>query len=338
MKKLHELLRVNRQHGDFGVEIECEGNNLFPAANDVWNTVPDGSLRGQFPNESCEWVLREPLPLKEAIEAVNWLADANKKATLNFSFRTSVHIHMNVQDLTFEEYMTLVYTYLLVEEPMMRFCGDQRIGNRFCLRVQDAEAFLDHVEAMADMGAAFIRNIYEDQIRYASLNLAATKKYGSVEFRGMRGTLDPKVLTTWISAISRLRDFAKEQGSPMAVHDLFVKSRVEDFLSAVFGELSEEFGYKGVIDDVRRSFSLTLNIPYKFANYKANLKPEKEEVKPKVWADLPPFPFDEPPQRPQRPRPAVRGGNAAANIVNPAIRAQIIREAFVAVPDDNVRF
>ena len=276
MKKLHELLRLDRQAGDFGVEIECEGANLVPVMSDIWNTVADGSLRGAFPRESCEWVFQKPLGIKEAIAAIELLAKENEKATLNFSFRTSVHVHVNVQELTFSQYMAFLYAYLIVEEPMMRFCGQQRLGNRFCLRIQDAEGMLDYVEAMSDIGHAFIRNIYEDKLRYASVNIAATKKYGSLEFRGMRGTLDTKVLSTWLTALHRLRDFAIKCETPMQVHDLFVKSRVEDFLTEVFGDLSKEFYYQGAIDDVRRSFSLTLNIPYKFKRYVDNLKPEKE--------------------------------------------------------------
>lgn len=290
MKKLFELLRLNKTEGDFGIEIECEGKNLHPVMDNVWNTVADGSLRGPFPTESCEWVLARPLVKDAAIKALHSLAEANKEATLNFSFRTSVHVHVNVQQLTFPEYMAMIYTYLLVEEPMMRFCGEQRIGNRFCLRIQDAEGFLDHLEDMAMRGPGAIARIQEDAVRYASINIAATRKYGSLEFRGMRGTLDVNVLSTWIEAINRIREFALKMGSPTAVHDLFVKSRVEDFAKEVFGDLANTFFYPQVIDDVRRSFSLTLNIPYAYSEYAERAARqellEKRVAKPKMNAIL----------------------------------------------------
>lgn len=286
MKKLHELLRVDRKAGIFGIEIECEGNNLVPVINAVWNTVDDGSLRGVFPVSRCEWVMQAPLPLNATIDAVKLLAKENERAQLNFSFRTSLHVHMNVQELTFDQYLALIYTYLLLEEPLMRFCGQQRLGNRFCLRIRDAEAFLDTLEHMSEMGEAFLRHIMEDQIRYASVNIAATKKYGSLEFRGMRGTLDVNVISTWLTALNRLREFAIKTGDPMAVHDVFVKNNVAEFAKEVLGDVAEAFYYEDVNNDIRHSFSLTLNIPYKHAARKRQEQLLEARVKPKKAADV----------------------------------------------------
>ena len=48
MKKLHQLLGYdNAIVGDFGIEIEVEGENLVKVDTNDWKTDKDGSLRGE---------------------------------------------------------------------------------------------------------------------------------------------------------------------------------------------------------------------------------------------------------------------------------------------------
>lgn len=268
MTKLHELLQQKLTDGLFGIEIETEGKGLTDAIPVQWKLDNDGSLRGRFPNECAEYVLRKPLSMDKAIQAVTALRKVqdDAKAQLDFSFRTSVHVHVNVQQLTFNQYLNMIYTYLLIEEPLVHYCGKERIGNRFCLRLQDAEGLLDYLFMLFRNGYTSMRHINGDAVRYAALNVAATAKYGSLEFRSLKGNMDVAYITTWLKALNNVRDFAMKYDNPQTIHDLFVKSEPVDFAKAVLGDVFDSFNYPDLELDMRRSFSISLELPYNFVD------------------------------------------------------------------------
>lgn len=271
MTKLHELLQQNVTNGSFGIEIETEGKNLTDIVPAQWKIENDGSLRGRFPDEAAEYVLRRPLELQKAIDAVTQLRKAqdDANARLNFSFRTSVHVHVNVQQLTFNQYLNMIYTYLLLEEPLVRYCGKERVGNRFCLRLQDAEGLMDYLFMLFRQGHGALKHIHGDAVRYASINVAATSKYGSLEFRSLKGNMDVDYITTWLQALDNLRSFAQEHANPQIIHDLFVNSTPEQFAEIVLGDMYPSFVYPEMEMDMRSSFSLTLELPYNFTDNSA---------------------------------------------------------------------
>lgn len=266
MKKLLELLPLDPTKGSFGIEIECEGQNLQRLDNGVWMSTADGSLRGHFPDSAVEWVLEKPVELAKAITAVNALSkfQEQKGALPKFSYRTSVHVHVNVQQLTEDEYLNLLYTYMLIEEPLIRFCGAQRRANRFCLSINNGEGILDHMNMIFRRGVEALRVIPEDAVRYAAMNIAATRKYGSVEFRSMRGTLDVDVLTTWLLTLNSIREFAKEHKDVTEIHDKFVKMKPIDFFRSIVGDEAPELEYKEIEADLRNNFSITLELVYAY--------------------------------------------------------------------------
>lgn len=260
-KLLSELLLKDCPEGTFGVEIECEGNNLYPINNLYWKTEDDGSLRGVFPHSRCEWVFKKPLSIDKTILALKHLANKQKEnnADLQFSFRTSVHVHVNVLDLTWNQYLNFIYLYFLLEEPLMNFCGQERIGNRFCLRMQDAEGVLDTFQYMIQTGARSIRGLNEEAVRYSAINLYATAKYGSLEFRGMRGCLDVDILTTWITTLNKLKESAKQFKSIKEIHNAFKNVNNRDL---IVNYLGEEFIYNDYDYGMNTSFSLCYELPY----------------------------------------------------------------------------
>lgn len=284
MTKLHELLQQKPTNGSFGIEIETEGKNLTNLVPPQWKIENDGSLRGRFPDEAAEYVLRKPLELQKAIDAVTQLRKIQDEvqAKLNFSFRTSVHVHVNVQQLTFNQYLNMIYTYLLLEEPLVRYCGKERVGNRFCLRLQDAEGLMDYLFMLFRQGHGALKHIHGDAVRYASINVAATSKYGSLEFRSLKGNMDIDYITTWLQALDNLRSFAQEHANPQIIHDLFVNSTPEQFAEIVLGDVSPAFTYPEMEMDMRSSFSLTLELPYNFTDNSAMdeaiLKDRKERL------------------------------------------------------------
>jgi len=282
MTKLYELLRLRkRQDGDFGIEIECEGKDLAVPHADVWRTDDDGSLRGVFPHSRAEWVLARPLSLDNAIKAVDELSkfQIQHKAQLDFSFRTSVHVHMNVQNLTFNQYLNTIYTYLLLENVLVRYCGNDRIGNRFCLRMQDAEGLSELIMRLFKEGPRGLGYFNEDAAKYASINIAATNNYGSLEFRAMQGNLQVPYISTWLKALYNLREFAKARHDPQDIHDFFVRTTPSEFMQAVLKDTYPFFSYEDEENDIRYAFSITLDLPYAFVDEDHRKRQLQEEIK-----------------------------------------------------------
>lgn len=287
MKQIYQLLGLGSPllDGDLGIEIECEGAHLRVADEDnskYWKTVNDGSLRGVYPDSCAEFVLRRPIKAKDAKAAIQELIAIQTDAKLAFSFRTSVHVHVNIQELTEVQLLNLVYTYLLLEEPLLNYCGKERKGNRFCLRLSDAEGSLEYITAWIAKSFDSLRLMAEGTIRYSSINLAAVRKYGSVEFRGMRGTIDIGTLTNWCTALLRIRAFAMASKDPSFVYETFCNMGAIGFLNHVLGDVAPVYVYPQVEEGMSKSFSLSIDIPAIFNRYKDRFKekvapPEEED-------------------------------------------------------------
>lgn len=266
MKKLHELLGQPLCKGSLGVEIECEGKNLNPIDTDTWRTERDGSLRGEYPYRSSEYVMRQPVSALRLTKVIDELINHQAKATLEFSFRTSVHVHVNVQGYTIDEMLAFLYACLLLEEPLMNFCGETRKGNRFCLRVKDAEGYDKTLNSLFEYGWRTIRDLNGDNIRYSAINIHALKKYGSIEFRGMRGNMDRDVLIPWCNTLLNIRNTATKLGSPVAVYNEFIKRGNQEFAKKMFGKHFDKFDYPDMDRDMANSFSLNIQLPHIFKN------------------------------------------------------------------------
>lgn len=264
MKKILELLRLPACKGDLGVEIECEGNNLNPIDTPSWRTERDGSLRGDYPYNSSEYVMRAPVTAKRFPSVLKELIDHQKNAKFNFSFRTSVHVHVNVQELTEDELLAFLYACMLLEEPLMNFCGESRKGNRFCLRMNDAEGYDKTLSSIFTHGYRAIARLNGDKIRYSAINVHSLVKYGSIEFRGMRGNMEEAVLLPWCSTLLSIRNVAKKLKNPINVYNMYVGMGNQEFAKKFFGKHADLFMYEGMERDMNQSFSLTIELPHMY--------------------------------------------------------------------------
>lgn len=290
MRKIREIFYRDKVAGQFGLEVEVEGDGLlFLEYSDKcpWKTVRDGSLRGEYPHHSCEYVLHRPIPYGKVSSALQVLKRCLDSAdNVNFSFRTSIHVHYNVQEFTPVQVMNLIYTYTLIEGAMMNFCGKGRLNNRFCLRVRDAEGIIPILQEAFSSELGSFKELNEELARYSALNVCAIKKYGSIEFRGMEGTSDIKRLMTWITAIANLGEFAKEQKSPSTIYNKYVNyDDKTDFLKEVLRDVWEEFNFPDFNMETALSFSLSLDLPFTYAAT-CKVVPKEDVVEKNGIADL----------------------------------------------------
>jgi len=272
MRKLLELLAKPEQAGDFGIEIEVEGDNLVPLNDMYWRSERDGSLRG-----GLEYIFVKPVGLKHVPALLKHLVkhfDANK-SKLDFSFRTSVHVHLNMQHYTYDQLLNTIYTYILLEEPLMNFCGEDRKANRFCLRLADAEGAMEVFTMLFSNGEQSIFKIPADKMRYAAINIESLNKYGSLEFRAMQGNLDVERITTWCKCIEKIRAFACKFESPSEIYNFYVEKEAEQFFNEVLQEVAPKFTGEDLARSIRQSFSLSIDLPFVYLNSRKKVEASK---------------------------------------------------------------
>lgn len=264
MSMMHELLAKKPLKGDIGLEIECEGKGFKELKTAVWTSHDDGSLRGVYPDTRVEYVINGPVPLETLPSALAELKELTNGCVPNFSFRTSVHAHVNVLNINENQLLNYIYTYLLLEEPLINFCGNSRKGNRFCLRLQDADYMLTYMKQLFQRRVYKVVDFEGEDMRYAAINLAAVAKYGSIEFRGMKGTFDFEIIKTWCTALVSIRNYACNRETVLDIYDEFVEMGPEKFLHHVLGDVASQFLYKNLVKDCQRSFSLSMELPWTF--------------------------------------------------------------------------
>lgn len=207
-----------KKAGMFGVEIEVEGRGLPNEEN-----IPKGWIidrgEGSLRDGGLEYVFKKPLNFDESIDKIKQLIKKFEDVGCvpQFGPRTSVHVHVNVQELDKDQAL-LMYTLSVMLEPLLsRMCGDLREGNNFCLRGIDAEVVFERV------GKCIKGNfpVIGENERYGFTNIESLYSFGSIEYRGMCGTLDLKLLKDWLTILGNIREVAVELGNVDAMFQMF---------------------------------------------------------------------------------------------------------------------
>jgi hypothetical protein len=207
----------------------------------------DGSLRG----ESIELVLKAPAPRHLVPVRLKKMKEMVEGCVIKDTGRAGIHIHVNIQELTPREYTQFLVLYLIFEEVLVDWCGNDRVGNLFCLRASDANYGLQIIRSIIQSWA--FRDLDTDNIRYASVNLKATATYGSIEFRALRSTVDTDVIQTWVDILLNLKDEAKKYESPPDIVEELSVLGVEGFFNKILGDFNIPFDHMQVMSGVRNA-------------------------------------------------------------------------------------
>lgn len=214
-KKVKDYFDLNKTDGEVGIEIEMELNRSLAQSNhcpSVWRIETDGSLR----NNGYEFVLRKPIPRKDIVPTLQDLlhyVESVENNNILPSIRAGVHIHLNVQDLTIGQVLNFMMCYYLLETALLRTCGENREGNLFCLRNQDANNTIFALEQVIAQRSFF--EAHSDQYRYAALNFQSLFTYGSLEFRSLATQPDLANLKPWVDVLLQLKDSAVKINNPI---------------------------------------------------------------------------------------------------------------------------
>lgn len=239
-REIISLFGVRHRPGEIGLELEVEGRNIVDAPNPPvgWSKIKDGSLRG----DSAEFILTNPIKRENLHKALDALYEYYGEAgiVLNNSYRTSVHVHLNMQKAKLRQVISLLCLYTCFESLLVntKICGRERLGNLFCLRYSDAEVPLIAIQyALKSCHVDYIRE--ENRLKYSALNIATLSRFGSLEFRMMRGLEKKEDIDRWVRILLKLKDFALALPDPSTIPGLISEYGPIGLIREVFGDYSE---------------------------------------------------------------------------------------------------
>lgn len=221
--------------GRLGFEIEMENVPNMPPPPPLWYYTEDESLR----NHGAE-IVSLPLPDKFIKPALYILRQfltkiADKKP--DFSWRTSVHVHCNVQELSGAQFLFLLRLYIVFEPLLYFFAGEQRQTNNFCVPLIGSS--VDKIlSQFFDTQHISLRNLDVLWPKYAGLSVFRLKDLGTIEYRHLPGTTDLNRLLIWSNLILSLYNSAllsNQKEIDAQILKLNSTSEYEKFFKLIFG-------------------------------------------------------------------------------------------------------
>jgi hypothetical protein len=197
-----------------GIEVEAESlrrnrdyyQHTPSPISAYWNVVRDGSLRG---SSSAEFVFKQPLFGEDVVNALTTLHE--EIGDLRPSVRTSVHVHLDVRDMTYQQLLNLVIVYLLAEPIMFSQVAKERVHNPYCAPLRSCSTYLSNIRRCLtsddrDGYYSFLGNSAGN--KYTALNLLPMATQGSIEFRHKEGTSDVNAIIDWLNIIYCIKNYA----------------------------------------------------------------------------------------------------------------------------------
>jgi len=181
----------------------------------------DGSLR----NNGKEFVT-SPLSISAQLYVYKQLYEGLKLGPKPHSERTSIHVHVNVANLTEEAFKTFVHLYILLEPSFFYYAGEARKNNIHCVPL--SYTFLASKYKSRVISYPFIWS------KYTAFNLIPVRTQNTVEFRHAPGYNDPARLEHWLNLIKSLYDESRKPFSVQA--HLESKTSVRDIHRLIFKE------------------------------------------------------------------------------------------------------
>jgi len=236
-----------------GVELEVErcdhdGDWYRDKLSRGFRVEQDGSLRGN----AFEFI-SNPMMMGHLLSELQGFFQTTQFNQENYTDRTSVHVHVNMLDMTPEQLSTLCLVYSVFESILFQFVGHYRDTNIYCIPWAQCRYNYNMVQELIDnVGKPVSR-----WQKYTALNLVPLGNQGTVEFRHMHGTSDMNKLTTWINTLGSLVAYAQRTPLQELTETLKVlndTSAYKKFYESVMGKylpftnVYEPLLYKGVVN------------------------------------------------------------------------------------------
>lgn len=249
-------------HSLVGVEVELENMRHGEGLRvPYWEIKGDGSLR----NHGLEFVLDNPLSGRDLPRAMIALEKAIREGGLkpDLSDRTSVHVHVDVRDMTADQLFNMIILYTVFERVLFNYAGKERHDNVFCMSFEAAQDNVQHVCKMRTTEPNTFLGVFQHTDRYSACNLASIPRFGSLEFRLHKGEWRAAPILRWINILLSLKKYAMTV--PMDIDDLpsdISSIGVESFTRRVFAKFADHLIYRGYEEDILSGVRLAQDIIY----------------------------------------------------------------------------
>lgn len=231
-----------------GIEVEVE--NVLKIDPQIplifWEIAEDGSLR----NNGREFKSLA-IPAYIAGPALAQLFDGLNK-NLDFSHRTSVHVHLDARQLTPKQLTTFLVTYLVLENLLFKFADLSRRNNIFCVPLMESSL----VYELNPDKIKSIPNLTEIWHKYTALNLRTLQDLGTLEFRHLPGTNNISKIVTWIRLITKLKIFSYKnslESVMQEIEQLNTSSSYLKFVEMVFGPDTQFLNTSSLLVDMEKA-------------------------------------------------------------------------------------
>lgn len=233
-----------------GIEVEVE--NVLRIDPNItlgfWSIHEDGSLR----NNGREFKT-SAMPLRYTQPALTQLFNGLNDS-VDFSSRTSIHVHLDVRQLTLSQLYGMSFTYGAVENLLFKFASQERRKNIFCVPISESLG-LAGVNKAKNM-VSFLSSIEDYWSKYSAYNLLPIANFGTVEFRQMCGTNNVTKLLIWMDMLSRLKIYAYKFHRTEIVKQisgLNTNSQYRGFVDGVFGDLAAYLDTSNLLKDMENT-------------------------------------------------------------------------------------
>jgi len=239
-KTVREIYRMKTTRGEYGIEIELEGQNILGDCRG-WSSHNDNSLR----NGGVEYVLNNPGSRQKIRKLVTdlrgMLVQPGRELTPNY--RQSTHVHVNIQEWTLQNVLNFITVFTIFDPLLCHLVGPERDGNLFCLPSHDTGDLPYSINMLTRLAKAGRIGSYNFRGKYASLNMNRMVDFGSLEVRVFPQTLDPDVIDGWLQWIENIQAFS------LSKDDKELRMKIEEAWSNPIGKAIEIFGIKNISPD-----------------------------------------------------------------------------------------
>jgi len=266
-----ETLKFDESLTMVGIEVEMENYKGDQDENDLiyWAKDVDPSLR----NSGIE--LRSVvLPSQKYVAAALTELSSFLKAQSrhDFSWRTSIHVHLDITRLNLIEFCNFFLVYCSLEPLLFKVFAEERRNSVYCVPLFESSLLTNKRES------ALLANLFKSakdrrdfnwgsslgaewskDVKYSAINFFRLSDLGTVEFRHLAGTNKIERIRDWISALISMLGCARgynEKVSTLAeiIKALNTKSNYFNYLESIFGDLTklviipdyEQYMVKGV--------------------------------------------------------------------------------------------
>ncbi|WP_185226118.1 amidoligase family protein [Chryseobacterium indologenes] len=195
---------LNQNFRASGLEVRNESYNHTTRPH--WKFVSDGSIRGNNAKEIVSPVLQGPDGLKDFRKACKALRLSNAQVNTT----CGVHVHLDANDYSIENFKTLLKNQYLVEIQIDRIMPRSRKANNntYCqgFRSNNQNTFFQKIDACRTVNE--LANLF--RTRYFKLNLQSFQRHGTVEFRQHGASTNFLKIKNWILICARLVEFSKQ--------------------------------------------------------------------------------------------------------------------------------